>query len=300
MKFLVEDTIKQYEQLFSMNSDRDRQNYFRYSMMKPFEKMWGTINVPLEAKELNGYDVIMATNMLGYLDVSETGTGKKPLEKLKEIQVLETANNTLEDCIYFMKENNLSINADKLRLGMYIADPKKLELQKNYCGFGGIPGFIQVSIYPNSYNIPKIPAVIAHEFNHNIRFSYFDWNHGDVTVGDYIIIEGLAESFAKELYGAEFLGPWVTSFDKEDLDYSIEVIKDALDVKGFAEVSSYMFGDKISVKQGYKPVGLSPFAGYAVGFQAVQSFMKENNIGIAEASLLETKEIMNHCGVFIK
>lgn len=53
---------------------------------------------------------------------------------------------------------------------MYIADPKKLELQKGYCGFGGIPGFIQVSIYPNSYNIPKIPAVIAHEFHHNIRF----------------------------------------------------------------------------------------------------------------------------------
>lgn len=28
MNFLVEDTIKQYEQLFSMNSDRDRQDYF--------------------------------------------------------------------------------------------------------------------------------------------------------------------------------------------------------------------------------------------------------------------------------
>jgi len=300
MNFLVEDTIGQYEQLFSMNNDRDRQDYFRYSMMKPFEKMWETINVPLKAKAPNGYDVIMATHMLGYLDVSETDTGKKALEKLKEIQALKTAYNTLDDCIYFMEKNNLSINADKLRFGMYIADPKKLELQKGYCGFGGIPGFIQVSIYPDSYNIPKIPAVIAHEFHHNIRFSYFDWNHGDVTVGDYIIIEGLAESFAKELYGEELLGPWVTSFDKDELDYSIEVIKDALDVKGFAEVSSYMFGDKISIEQGYKPVGLPSFAGYAVGFQVVQSFMKENNIGIAEATLLETKEIINKCGLFDK
>ncbi|MEK4177425.1 DUF2268 domain-containing putative Zn-dependent protease [Aeribacillus sp. FSL K6-1305] len=49
-----------------------------------------------------------------------------------------------------------------------------------------MPGFIQVSIYPNSYNVPKLPAVIAHEFHHNIRFSYFNWDHGNVTVGDYL------------------------------------------------------------------------------------------------------------------
>ncbi|MFD1416930.1 DUF2268 domain-containing protein [Oceanobacillus jeddahense] len=298
MKIIIENTMEQYEQLFSM--EENRENYFRYSMMKPFEKMWNTINVPLKAKDPNGYDVIMATNMLGYLDVSETQKGKKALENLKDIQALETARNTLNDCVQFIEENNLNINTDELRFGMYIADPKKLELQKGYCGFGGIPGFIQVSIYPDSYNTPKIPAVIAHEFNHNIRFSYFDWDQGNVTVGDYLVIEGLAESFAKELYGEELLGPWVTSFDKEDLAYSTEVMKDALDVKGFAEVSSYMFGDKIAVEQGYQPVGLSPFAGYAVGFQVVQSFMKENSIGIAEATLLGTDEIINHCGLFDK
>ncbi|MFA9457861.1 DUF2268 domain-containing protein, partial [Halalkalibacter sp. AB-rgal2] len=173
-------------------------------------------------------------------------------------------------------------------------------LQKGYCGFGGIPGFIQVSIYPNSYNIPRLPAVIAHEFHHNIRFSYFDWDHGNVTVGDYLVIEGLAESFAKELYGETLLGPWVTSFDQEDLDYSIKVIKDSLETKGFAEVSSYMFGDTIAKEQGYQPVGLSTFAGYAVGYQAVQSFMKAHNVGIREATLLRTDEILNNCELFLK
>jgi len=110
----------------------------------------------------------------------------------------------------------------------------------------------------------------------------------------------LAESFARELYGDEFLGPWVTSFDKEDLEYSTEIIKESLDVKGFAEVSSYMFGDTIAKEQGYQPVGLSPFAGYAVGYQAVQSFMKVNNVGIEEATLLDTKEILYNCELFTK
>lgn len=298
MKIIIEDTIEQYEKLFSM--EEDKENFYRYSMMKPFEKMWNMINVPLKAKQPNGYDVIMATNMLGYLNVSDTQIGRQALESLKEIQALQTAHSTLNHCINFIEKNNININADELRFGMYIADPKKLELQKGYCGFGGIPWFIQVSIYPNSYNIPRIPAVIAHEFHHNIRFSYFDWDHGDVTVGDYLIIEGLVESFAKELYGEDLLGPWVTSFDKEDLEYSKEVIKDALDIKGFAEVSSYMFGDTIAKEQGYQPVGLSPFAGYAVGYQAVQSFMETNNVGIVEATLLGTDEILSNCGLFSK
>lgn len=296
MKLVVEDTIGQYESMFSM--EEGREHFFRYSMMKPFEKMWNAINIPIYAKQTNGYDVIMATNMLGYLDVSETKMGQQALTVLKEIQALQTVYDTLNDCIHFIEKNHLKIDAHELKFGMYIADPKKLEFQKGYCGFGGIPGFIHVSIYPNAYNISRIPAVIAHEFHHNVRFSYFDWDHGNVTVGDYLIIEGLAESFAKELYGEDLLGPWVTSFDQEDLEYSIEIIKDSLDIKGFAEVSSYMFGDIIAKEQGFQPVGLSPFAGYSVGYKAVQSFMELNRVGIKEASLLTTDEIVKNCGLF--
>ncbi|PCK20126.1 hypothetical protein CEY02_14805 [Bacillus pumilus] len=298
MKIIIEDTIEQYKKLFSMKENKE--HFFQYTMMKPFEKMWNMINVPLKAKQPNGYDVLMATNMLGYLDVSDTQNGRQALDSLEEIQALQTANLTLNNCMDYMKKQNLHINANELRFGLYMADPKKLELQKGYCGFGGIPGFIQVSIYPNSYNIPRIPSVIAHEFHHNIRFSYFEWDHGNVTVGDYLIIEGLAESFAKELYGEHLLGPWATSFDKRDLEYSKEVIKDALHTKGFAEVSSYMFGDTIAIEQGYQPVGLSPFAGYAIGYQAVQSFMKNNHVGIGEATLLGTDEILRNCELFSK
>lgn len=242
--------------------------------------------------------LLMAAKMLGYLDLSETEIGKQTLEKFKDIQVLQIAHNTLIECDKFIQQNGLKINADELRFGLYIADPHKLELQKGYCGFGGIPGFIQIMIHPNTYNIPRIPAVIAHEFHHNIRFSYFNWDHGNVTVSDYLIIEGLAESFAKELFGEALLGPWITSFDKDDLDYSIEVIKDSLNTKGFSEVSSYMFGDEIAKTQGFHPVGLSPFAGYAVGYKVVQSFMQKNNVCIMEATLLNANDIIKHCGLF--
>lgn len=105
MKIIIEDTIEQYDKLFSM--EEDKENFYRYSMMKPFEKMWNMINVPLKAKQPNGYDVIMATNMLGYLNVSDTQTGRQALESLKEIQALQTAHSTLNHCIDFIEKNNI-------------------------------------------------------------------------------------------------------------------------------------------------------------------------------------------------
>ncbi|NTU28052.1 DUF2268 domain-containing protein [Bacillus tequilensis] len=299
MNLVMEKTFEQYEKLFSMEEQK-REAEFRYTMMKPFENMWNAIQVPLKAKESNGYDVMMAVKMLGYLDVRDAETGLKALQKLQKSHAAETAASALRQCMRFAERGQLRINADEIRFGLYIADPKRLQLQKGYCGFGGIPGFIHVWIDPNSYNLPRIPSIIAHEFHHNLRFSYIDFHHGSVSVGDYLVIEGLAESFAKELFGEEQLGPWVTRFDQEDLQYSIEVIHEVLDVKGFSEVSRYMFGDPIAKEQGFEPAGLSAFAGYAVGYHAVQSFMDKHQVTINEATLLDTETVLSQCGLFSK
>lgn len=242
----------------------------------------------------------MATKMLGFADVSDDTSIKEGLSILKANNAHTVAENTIKTCIKKANNAGLKINADEVKLGLYVSDPEKLKLQNGYTGFGGIPGFITVNIYPSDYNLPKIPAVIAHEFHHNIRFSYFDWDHGNVTVGDYLVIEGLAESFAKELYGTEQIGPWVTSMNEEELEYSTDVIGEALDVKGFAEVSSYMFGDEIAAQEGYQPVGLPFCAGYAVGYNAVQSYMKKHNKTIYEATLASTDEIIRGCELFAK
>lgn len=293
----IQDTLQHYEKLFAM-TDEKRENFFRYTMMEPFERMWNTINVPIKAIQPGGYDVIMASKMLGFLDVTETEIGQAGLEKMKEIDINNTAEKTIQHCIDRMGQAGLQVKTDTLHFGAFLADPQKLAYTKGYTGFGGIPGYIQLIIYPNDYNIPKIPAIIAHEFHHNIRFSYFNWDHGNVTVGDYIIIEGLADSFASALYGEEMSGPWVTSFDEEDLIYSTEVIRQALDVKGFAEVSSYMFGDDIAKEQGYQPVGLSYAAGYAVGYHTVQEFLKKTGTTIYEATRLSSAEIIEGSQIF--
>lgn len=297
MKIHIEDTISQYETLLSLSHEQ-REDFFRYSMMKSFEDMWTTIHVPLKAKEPGGYDVRMATTMLGYLDIHESEIIEHTLKSLKALNPLKTACDTLERCVQFSNGGRLGVKAEELKFGMYLGDPEKLKNVKGYCGFGGIPGYVLTTICPNDYNIPRIPSLIAHEFHHNLRFSYFDWDHGNVTLGEYLVIEGLADSFATELYGEEYLGPWVTSIIGEELEYSTHVVREALHLKGFAEVSSYMFGDEMARKEGYAPVGLSAGAGYAVGYHAVQSFMEQNHVSILEATLLDGEEIIKGCGIF--
>lgn len=70
MNYKLVNTIEQYEELLAITDLEERRNYFRYTMMTPFKEMWNLINVPIKAKQENGYDVLMATKMLGYADIS--------------------------------------------------------------------------------------------------------------------------------------------------------------------------------------------------------------------------------------
>lgn len=60
----IVDTISQYDELLEIQDLEKRKDYFRYEMMKPFKQMWSLINVPLKAKQQNGYDVVMAQKCL--------------------------------------------------------------------------------------------------------------------------------------------------------------------------------------------------------------------------------------------
>ncbi|NGP46219.1 hypothetical protein G4V62_15125 [Bacillaceae bacterium SIJ1] len=294
----VLDTVSQYHALLELQDERKREDYFRYTMMEPLADMWKVMQVPMKAKEAHGYDVLMATKMLGFADLADVKQVTKGIDHFQKHHILKTTEETIAYCLERANRAGLKVNAKRIQVGMYVADGEELKHSMGYTGFGGIPGFIMVMIDPNDYNIRRIPSILTHEFHHNLRFSYVQWHHGDVTVGDYLVIEGLAEAFAAELYGEEWLGPWVTRMDEEDLAYSVDVIGDALDVKGFADVSSYMFGDEIAEKRGYTPVGLPFCAGYAVGYYVVRSFLNRTNKSIYESTLLSSEEIIRGSGVF--
>lgn len=55
-----------YKKILSAPTDK-KEDIYRYELMKPFEFKWSCYNIPLKAPQKNGYDVIMASSMLGFL-----------------------------------------------------------------------------------------------------------------------------------------------------------------------------------------------------------------------------------------
>ncbi|MED4126559.1 DUF2268 domain-containing protein [Shouchella miscanthi] len=294
----VNDPLQQYEELIQLASLEQRQHFFRYKMMEPLKMMWAHLQVPMKAKEPNGYDVIYAADMLGFANLDDRHTLEKGVKRLRNMNIVDRGKTTLHYLLEVVNGQGLELKADNIYLGIYLADEVKLNHLDGYTGFGGIPGYLMVHLFPNDRNTSRFEGLLAHEFHHNVRFSYFDWSHGNVTVGEYLVIEGLADVFVETLYGKEQLGPWVTGLDDEDLRYSISVIKDALHVTGFAEVSSYMFGDPYATEKGYQRVGLSFAAGYAVGYVVVKAFLERTGMTIFDATRCKSDDIIARSMIF--
>jgi uncharacterized protein YjaZ len=185
------------------------------------------------------------------------------------------------------------IPLDRVIFGLFIADMSATPQARGYTGFGGIPGWI-MTVYgePDEYNLRRVEAATVHELHHNILGASNPQavNMRQVTVGDYMILEGLAESFAAELYGADTIGPWVTEFDDADLEHAVTRFREGLGVTGFNEVRRYIFGDP--------GAGLPIYAGYALGYRVVQAYLKRAGKHVVEATFVPARTIIAGSGFF--
>jgi uncharacterized protein YjaZ len=144
----------------------------------------------------------------------------------------------------------------------------------------------------DNYTLPRVGPAAVHELNHNVRFKIVPFLPMQATVADYIIAEGLAESFAAELFGHDLVGYMVTDFDEEEIATAKHVIGGALDVSGFNAVRSYIFGDTIAASSGRPEVGVPDFAGYAIGYRVVQHYLQRTGRSVVDATFLPSQEII--------
>jgi uncharacterized protein YjaZ len=139
----------------------------------------------------------------------------------------------------------------------------------------------------------------ADEMHHLIRNRLFPFGL-DTSVADYIVIEGLAESFATAVFGEEKLGLFISDFNPDDLENARRLTGRALDERGFDLVRGYIFGDALAEGGGFKPAGGMPtFGGYAVGYYLVQTFLKRSGLTVEEATFLSAREIVDESGFLL-
>lgn len=170
--------------------------------------------------------------------------------------------------------------------GLILGDrdnPYFMRTMRGYSGSGSVPGYVNVTIWPTDYTLPRLRPAAAHEYHHNVRLSYAPFTP-NISVAEYIVLEGLAESFAAALYGHDLIGPWVTTLNEEETARSKGIIGGALDVSCFDKVRPYIFGDDASGFAGDAPIGLPFCAGYTIGFHVVQSYLRRTGRTIVEAT----------------
>ncbi len=285
MEIVIQDTLSLYKKMLSLPKEK-RSEFFRDGLIEPFNPMFEIMHIPKTPEamgciQLSGRDSEMV----------------EMLERLEKADAWNSAKTTMEAAVERFKKACIPL-PEKVVVGIFLGNPETLAMTEGYTGMGSIPGYIQIMIDPNEVNLPKLNACIAHEFHHNVLFYNAKWNFiTDVSVGKYLAVEGLAESFAASLFGEEFIGPWVTGVQGEDLDISRRIISKSLDIKGFMEASKYIYGKHPMMPEidGFD----MPFCGgYAVGYHAVQAYLRKTGISIEKATIIDGDEIMKLSGYF--
>lgn len=278
-----------------------KDDIYRYELMKSFEQKFAMYHCPLKAKQPGGYDVVMASGMLGYLlpqkiDVST----EESIALLEEDTFWENCKKSIEKSLKCFTDIGIELPVKEYVFSAFLADPESPYsiMNDNYCGDGGIPGYILGSLVPSQYTMSRLPVAMAHETNHNVKFQFEKWRN-DISLGEYMVCEGLAENFATYLYGEEQVGPWVSKTDMQTLnDYIKPLIQDALDAQGFDNITAYMYGDEMAKMRDFFPVGLPYCAGYACGYHLVKYYLHKTGKSIVEATLTPSKEILEEAQGF--
>lgn len=278
-----------------------KDDIYRYELMLPFKEKWDYYQIPLKPKTPQGYDIIIATTMLGIMSPTKIDeTTIKQIDLMASSSLWHECEETIKNSLELFIKRDYHLPVQDYLFTMLLADEENIYIMMNngYCGDGGIPGYIMTWLIPNEYTISHMASAVAHEVNHNVRFQYQKW-HNDITLGEMIVSEGLAENFAEKVKGKELIGPWVLNTKLETLNNIIKpIISKHLDVKGLAEINAYLYGDDMAELQCLSGVGLPYCAGYACGYYLIKYFLEKTGIDIIDATIMDASCILNEAKDF--
>lgn len=161
-------------------------------------------------------------------------------------------------------------------------------------GFGGISGYIAITVWPTARVLDRLEAIAVHELHHNLRYSPggIVWDPLTVTVGEHVIAEGLADVFASELYGDAGYTHFVGEDTRAD-DRVLAKVASGLGVTGMADFAPWVLGDSTAELFGAEPAGLPTGAGYAAGVRLVRAYLDATGATAAQSVRTPASEILD-------
>ncbi|AQX81401.1 peptidase [Plantibacter flavus] len=158
-----------------------------------------------------------------------------------------------------------------------------MESIRGFIGNGSATGFISLILWPTEENLARLEAAAVHELNHNLRYAPGGvvWDPATVVVGEQVVSEGLADTFARQLHGPSGYTPIGVAHLDDDAVF--DRVVEGLDVGGMQHFVSWVHGDEAALRYGGEPVGLPMGAGYAAGNRLVDAYLSATGTTAAEA-----------------
>ena len=272
-----------------------KEDIYRDELMKPFEFKWMCVGIPLKAEAEGCLDVVSAAGINGfYAPMQITQQRLEEIRKISDDTFWSSCEASIRNTLHGFESHGVSLPIQDYVFTILLSDPQNpmTAMTGEYCGDGGIPGYIIGSIVPNEQSMKLLPVALAHEANHNVRWQFMKWSP-NVTLADMIVSEGLAENFAAWMFGEDKVGKWVRETSPQMLNKTVKpLIRDALMTTDFNMLSSYLYGDEIMAMRGGKAVGMAYCGGYACGYALIRDYLKKTGKTIYEATITPTEEIL--------
>ncbi|MFE7799803.1 DUF2268 domain-containing protein [Nocardia sp. NPDC057440] len=218
------------------------------------------------------------------------------LETLSAAGAWERMQRALDDALAVQLAATPGVEVPDITVLFVLGDPGDAHFMGpslGMTGSGGISGYLVITLWPYPENVERLEAVAVHELNHNLRYSPGGvvWDPMTVTVGEHVVSEGLADAFARQLYGDELGYARLGVPHLHDEAVFAKVVS-GLDVTGMRNFTAWVHGDASAERFGVAPVGLPTGAGYAVGNRLVDAYLAATGQTAAQALHAASSEII--------
>lgn len=218
------------------------------------------------------------------------------LERLIEADAWNRIAKALESGAAALRSANPGIEVPDLQVLLVVGDPANKHFVDEIQGlsaFGGISGYITITVWPTPQVLERLEAIAVHELHHNVRYSPggVAWDPMTVTVGEQVISEGLADVFAAELYGNNGYTHFVSERTHNDAEVLAKVAS-GLHVTGMQNFTAWVHGDASARLLGAEPVGLPTGAGYAAGIRLVRAYLDATGTTAAQSIAAPVDEVL--------
>lgn len=229
---------------------------------------------------------------------SSTDRLREGVRMLEDADAWNRVAAALEVGVAALKAADPGLAVPDLTVLLVLGDPDDdhfLDEVQGLSGFGGISGYIALTLWPTPRVLDRLEAIAVHELHHNLRYAPGGvvWDPATVTVGEHVVSEGLADMFATELYGAAGYTHFVADATRSD-DRVLAKVVTGLDVTGMQDFAAWVLGDATALRFGGSPVGLPTGAGYAVGARLVAAYLDAQGVTAAQSVRTPAAEILQH------